>query len=209
MGWKDWSYWLKGGLIGILISWLGVTFMLIIGSKWRLGRILRELDQWLIWGVILSVVLFTVGTLLGLIIGKIIAKKLSKLWIVFTILGFITLALLIPPITTFGSLLLLSFIPTLVFGFVSLKSPSTEPIFKSLVIGMILIMIELAGMFGYLIFFVESHYDLAGFGLTIYWIIVSFITMLISFIIGLVITINRKIKSRKQESFSPTVTRKP
>ena len=87
MGWKDWSYWLKGGLIGLfltivfliialptwtVINWdavgAGGTYNTILGSK-LLGQIIVSS------GFSILLVPILLAALIGYIYGKIKSKK--------------------------------------------------------------------------------------------------------------------------------------
>ena len=185
MGWKDWSYWLRGGIIGLIIGVPGSLIFLFFLSEIDKSDIIRwGLSGILTLGLIIilvNLILFGIFALMGFIIGKIIEKNLSKWWIIAVILPLIYLLFL--PV---GYALLIPILIMFVFGFLSIKRPWIEPIFKALIIGIILSIIEilvmfglgLSGFFGY----PGTDSDLFFFGLAIFWLISSLITITISFI---------------------------
>ncbi len=69
MGWKDWSYWLRGGVMGLVIS-----------SAWALqGAIRNGLEHanrnTLIFNLLIAIILATIlGVIIGFIYGKIKLK---------------------------------------------------------------------------------------------------------------------------------------
>jgi len=101
MAWKDWPYWLKGGLIGIVVGILWLFMGMFIGNSFKvcisinqsvpppacnlliifyipavfLG-ILGLSDQGIVTGIILTAVIyFVLGSIIGLIVSKIKSKK--------------------------------------------------------------------------------------------------------------------------------------
>jgi len=100
MSWKDWPYWLKGGIIAAAIYWIVVLLFIIAGPKGWSGLGMAQVlmlmlmpSSWFTLGplegfleqvpvvaflfVILlqTAIYFVVGVLIGLIIGKIKSKK--------------------------------------------------------------------------------------------------------------------------------------
>lgn len=61
MGWKDWPYWLKGGLIG-----LGITILL---SLYVFVFLKAFSEFFLILSIIFSIAAFTIGAIIGKIMG--------------------------------------------------------------------------------------------------------------------------------------------
>mgnify|MGYP001560911697 FL=1 len=95
MGWKDWSYWLKGGIIGLVIAILFIILSLFIPTKcigltedgqactppkgiesitFNLNSLLYALDKILL----LILLLIVIGSIIGFIYGKIKSRKKSK-----------------------------------------------------------------------------------------------------------------------------------
>jgi len=71
MCWKKIKYWLKGGLIGLIIALVYDLRILYIGEA-------RDLGTW-IFGLITDlIVIFIIGALIGLLIGFIIKKRKIK-----------------------------------------------------------------------------------------------------------------------------------
>ncbi len=77
MGWKDWPYWIKGGIIGILLSLAYFLIILIIYLIYNwpegdyVGFIIYILFGTIISTIGVAVALFIIGAIIGLIVGKI------------------------------------------------------------------------------------------------------------------------------------------
>ena len=73
MGWKNWSYWLKGGIIGLIITVLAeiifIVFLISIKNTDPFAYALMFII--LFWGAVLTLIL----VIIGLIIGKIRSKR--------------------------------------------------------------------------------------------------------------------------------------
>ncbi len=69
MCWEKMSYWLKGGIIGLIIGIIYNILELIIYKT--------DLNQWLIYLVADLIFVFIVGAILGFVISKIIKNKSS------------------------------------------------------------------------------------------------------------------------------------
>ena len=79
MGWKDWPYWLKGGLISLIFL---VFFPITIIASCIIGGILGFINSCENQGsklylnvIIYSIILFGIGAFIGWIIGKIKNRK--------------------------------------------------------------------------------------------------------------------------------------
>ena len=80
MGWKNWPYWLRGGLIGIIVG----IILLSIGERTSLpieGNIFSSAsyaDGPFLYIVIFALIIFfIIGAIIGLIVGKIKSKRLK------------------------------------------------------------------------------------------------------------------------------------
>ena len=89
MGWRDWSYWLRGGVFGAVLGLVGSTVFLLFSEVPVISNIsfFFVLPAWLlllpfertfssgvlfILGVAFStIVYFIIGAIIGLIVGKI------------------------------------------------------------------------------------------------------------------------------------------
>jgi len=76
MGWKDWSYWLRGGIIGALISLIITLFM--ASARLINSTSLDSFPFWVIFGgyfLRISPFIIPAGIIVGVIFGKIIGSK--------------------------------------------------------------------------------------------------------------------------------------
>jgi hypothetical protein len=87
MGWKDSPYWLKGGMIGFVVS--------IVTTFWLNYKRLFEFPSWLLpvtlYMILSSIIFFGVGALIGLVYGKIkiesIYRKLLLIGVILISIG--------------------------------------------------------------------------------------------------------------------------
>ena len=85
MKWKNWPYWLKGGIIGLALGYIGYLIVYYyyryrIVTLYKAGTTPEDLSligsiPGIEWFIIYSLFSFGVGALIGLIIQKIKAKK--------------------------------------------------------------------------------------------------------------------------------------
>ena len=72
MCWKKMSYWLRGGLIGIVIA-------LIYDLRGIIFNEVQSLEVWFFALIIDFIITFIIGALFGLIIGGIIERRKKKI----------------------------------------------------------------------------------------------------------------------------------
>jgi len=87
MGWNNWSYWLRGGIIGAIILLILVIFDLVSGDNlffiipsllvWSLGGgdTITQSTEKILTYIIFTLYGFIIGIILGWIVGKIKYKK--------------------------------------------------------------------------------------------------------------------------------------
>ena len=104
MGWKQWPYWMRGGIIGVVTSviigltlrlidlyvvnylnpWVAITFIdgVIVGSfigfvigNYKGGVSFDNIPEIIMYGIGSIILWFLLGTLIGLIIGKLKSKN--------------------------------------------------------------------------------------------------------------------------------------
>ena len=78
MGWKNWTYWLKGAILGAGIWTLNTIYNLFASRKWLFSMDMNYILNWLhIGGLIFSIFVFSIIGLLITMSVKILNKELS------------------------------------------------------------------------------------------------------------------------------------
>ena len=72
MGWKNWSYWLRGGIVGLIIVLIWAFFVTYISPP---SGFADSTDAGALVIFILTIPGIIIGMIVGLIVGKIKSRK--------------------------------------------------------------------------------------------------------------------------------------